>query len=140
MLYYVSYNGRAVGPMTVHQVLAYPVNDNTPISTDGANWKPLYNFPELMQALNGRATGRPEAPVDSKRIAAGICAIVIGTLGVQYFIIGKTAGGLLTILLSLCTCGLWGLVTLIQGIMMLTMSDEQFEEKYVYSPSSFPIF
>ena len=36
--------------------------------------------------------------------------------------------------------GLWGIITLIQGIMMLTMSQEEFEHKYVLSPSKFPIF
>lgn len=40
----------------------------------------------------------------------------------------------------LCTCGLWGIVELIQGIMMLTMSQEEFDRKYVNSTSFMPLF
>ena len=77
---------------------------------------------------------------DSKRVVCGILAILVGTLGVQYFVIGKTTAGLLTILLSLVTCGCWGIVTLIQGIMMLCMTDAEFERKYVESTSTLPLF
>ena len=67
-------------------------------------------------------------------------AIIFGTLGIQYFLCGKTTAGILTILISLVTCGAWGLITFIQGILMLTMSDEQFEQKFVTSTTTFPIF
>ena len=53
---------------------------------------------------------------------------------------GKTGGGFLCILLSLITCGLWSIIPLIQGILMLTMTQEQFESKYVNTPSTFPLF
>ena len=60
---------------------------------------------------------------------------------VQYFYLGKTAGGIITILLSLVTCyTVWPLITLIQGIMMLCMSNEEFRRKYVTTTSSFPLF
>ena len=48
--------------------------------------------------------------------------------------------GVLSILFSIVTCGIWQIVTLIQGIMMLCMTNQQFREKYVTNPSSFPIF
>lgn len=134
-MYYITYNGNCVGPMSAAQVAAYPVNDNTPVSTDGANWRPLYTYPELMQARTA-----PSSSVTSTRVVAGLCAILVGTLGVQYFIIGKTKAGLITILLSLVTCGLWGILCVVQGILMLLMSDQEFEEKYVNSTATLPLF
>ena len=71
---------------------------------------------------------------------AGLLAILLGYLGVQYFYCGKVGGGFLTILLSLVTCGMWYVITLIQGIYMLTLSDRDFDNKFVYTTSTFPIF
>lgn len=75
-----------------------------------------------------------------KRVAAGICALLLGGLGVQYFVCGKIGAGFICILLTLITCGLWEIVSIIQGIVMLTMSDQDFDRKYVYSTSTFPLF
>ena len=73
----------------------------------------------------------------------GVCALLaifIGALGIHYFYIGKSIAGLLCILLSVVTFGLWGVVMLIQGIVMLTMTNEQFCNKYIMSGSDFPVF
>ena len=59
---------------------------------------------------------------------------------IHYFYLGKTTGGIITIVLSLCTCGLWSVVTLIQGILMLVSTDEAFAEKYVDNDRKFPLF
>lgn len=86
----------------------------------------------------------PDIPTNNvvvkDRTLAGIFAILFGTLGVQYFYVGKTTAGLLSILISICTCGIWEIITLIQGILMLTMSDEDFRRKYVDNPATFPLF
>lgn len=74
------------------------------------------------------------------RGVAALLAIFIGGLGVQYFYLGKTTAGLLTLLITLVTCGLWDVVLLIQGIMMLCMDNRAFCQKYVYSTSTFPLF
>lgn len=140
MMYYITFNGRSIGPMSVSQLLAYAVDENTPVSTDSTNWQPLYTYPQLMEAYQASKAGIPCDGSNSKRVAAGICAIIIGTLGIQYFIIGKPVAGVLTILLSICTCGLWQLVTIVQGIMMLTMTDEQFYHKYVATTATLPLF
>lgn len=116
--------------------MAYHVDENTPVSTDGSNWRPLYTYPELMQALNAPASSF----VTTNRVIAGLCAIFVGTLGIQYFIIGKPKAGVITIILSIVTCGLWGIVTLIQGILMLLMTDAEFDRKYVYSTDTLPVF
>lgn len=141
MSYYITLNNQTIGPMSAEQMMAYPVSNDTPVSRDGGAWMPLYTYPELMEAMqrSGKTTVA-NAEMSSKKTLCGILAIIVGGLGVQYFVLGKTAGGLLTILLTLVTCGLWEIVTLIQGIMMLCMSDEDFRRKYVDSTSTLPIF
>ena len=127
--------------MTLDQVFAYPVTPDTPVSRDGSPYMPLYTYPELMQGYNNSSSHQKSVQrQDSQRILCGILALLIGTLGIQYFVIGKTTAGILTIVLSICTCGLWGIITLIQGIMILCMSDEDFENKFVNTPKTFPIF
>lgn len=138
MNYFINYNGQIIGPMSAAQVMAYGSNPNTPVSTDGVNFQPLYAFPELMQHYQMHHQG--STSTDSKRVLFGVLDIVIGTLGIQYFIINKVPAGLLTILLSIVTCGAWGIITLIQGIMVLCMSDDEFNQKYVCSTSTLPLF
>ena len=71
---------------------------------------------------------------------AGIFAILLGSLGIHYFYLGKITAGILTIVLSVCTCGIWSLLMFIQGIMMLVMSDREFQEKYVDNDRTLPLF
>ena len=74
------------------------------------------------------------------RLTAGLLAIFLGGLGIHYFYLEKSTAGLLSILLSLCTCGIWQIIMLIQGIIILTMTDEDFNEKYYNTDKTFPIF
>lgn len=74
------------------------------------------------------------------RGVAALLALIIGSIGVQYFYLGKTTAGFLTILLSLVTCGFWQIITLIQGILMLCMDNRSFCDKYVYNNKTFPLF
>jgi TM2 domain-containing membrane protein YozV len=68
--------------------------------------------------------------VSSKKLAAGLCGILLGAFGIHKFILGYTTEGLLQILLS-CCCGIGGLVGLIEGIIYLTKSDEDFYNTYI---------
>lgn len=80
-------------------------------------------------------------PEGKSRGIAALLAILIGALGVHYFYLNKTAAGFICILLSFVTCGtIWPIITLIQGILMLCMTNEDFEHKYVQSQSTFPLF
>lgn len=76
---------------------------------------------------------------EKSNVAFGLLAIFLGCFGIQYFYVGKTTGGIICILLSFFTCGLWNIVTFIQGILAICMSPADFERKYVYSNSTFPI-
>lgn len=140
MQYYIFINGTAVGPMTMQQMFAYNINQNTNVSTDGVNWRPLYTYPDLMVALNQRGGSIGGSELATKKLLCGLFAIFLGYLGIQYFIIGKTWGGIITILLSCVTCGAWSVITLIQGILILCMSEEEFKRKYIDNLATMPLF
>lgn len=66
---------------------------------------------------------------DNKKLIAGILAIVLGWTGVHKFLLGYTKEGIIQILLSFL-CGIGGIIGLIEGIIYLTKSDEEFYQTY----------
>lgn len=74
-------------------------------------------------------------PGADKKIAAGICGILLGALGIHKFILGYTTQGIIMLLVSILTLGLgaWivAIIGLIEGILYLTKSDEDFSRTYV---------
>lgn len=84
-------------------------------------------------------------PGAEKKIAAGVCGILLGWLGVHKFILGYTTEGILLLsvffglsLLAVFTCGITsfligipGIIGLIEGILYLTKTDEEFVEVYI---------
>lgn len=79
-------------------------------------------------------------PSGKSRGVAGLLAIFLGGLGIQYFYLGKNTAGVITIIVTLVLCGIPSIIWLIQGILMLCMSQQDFERKYVYSTSTYPLF
>ena len=67
---------------------------------------------------------------ENKKILAGILAIVIGSLGIHKFILGYTQEGIIQIVITFVTCGIGGIIPLIEGIIYLTKSDEEFYQTY----------
>lgn len=80
-----------------------------------------------------RASGRNRR-VESKRLSAGLCALLIPGLGVHKFILGYTGAGLTMLLVTVLSCCWGGLVMIpigiIEGVTYLTMSDEAFYQRY----------
>jgi TM2 domain-containing membrane protein YozV len=70
-------------------------------------------------------------PGADKKIAAGICGILLGGLGVHKFILGYTKEGIIQIVITVVTCGFGSLLGLVEGIIYLTKSDEEFSRTYV---------
>ncbi|MDR3689139.1 MAG: TM2 domain-containing protein [Fimbriimonas sp.] len=70
-----------------------------------------------------------------KKIPAGILAILLGGFGVHKFYLGNVTAGIIQIVLSFCF-GLGGLIGIIEGIIYLTKSDEQFVSEYVIGKKS----
>ena len=76
-----------------------------------------------------------KSEVSQKKLIAGILAIVIGSLGVHKFYLGMTTPGVIMLLVSLLTCGTLApvmmIIGVIEGILYLTKSDEDFEKTYL---------
>lgn len=70
----------------------------------------------------------------SKKVVAGICAILLGGLGVHKFVLGLTTPGIIMLAITILTCGLGSVVTsiigLIEGIIYLTKNDQDFYQEY----------
>lgn len=79
-------------------------------------------------------------PSGKSRGVAALLAILLGSLGVHYFYLEKVGAGLLCILLTCVTCGIFSVIPLVQGVIMLTMRQDAFERKYVNTTSFFPLF
>ena len=69
-----------------------------------------------------------------KKVVAGICGILLGAFGVHKFILGLTKEGIIMLCITLLTCGIGAVVTywvgLIEGIIYLTKSDDEFYQIY----------
>lgn len=70
-----------------------------------------------------------------RKLIAGLVGIFVGYLGVHKFFLGYNKEGLIMLLVTLLTCGAGGAVMsvigLIEGIIYLTKSDEEFEATYI---------
>ncbi len=66
-----------------------------------------------------------------KKIVAGICGILLGGFGVHKFILGYTNEGIIQIVITVFTCGLGGIIGIVEGIIYLTKSDEDFVRTYI---------
>lgn len=64
------------------------------------------------------------------KVAAGVLALLLGGLGVHHFYLGSVGAGVLTLVAVMFTCGLAGILPLVEGILLLVMSDQEFDAKY----------
>lgn len=75
-------------------------------------------------------------PGSEKKVVAGILGILLGSLGAHRFYLGDVSGGIIRLVISLVTCGAGSLIGLIEGIIYLTKSDEEFVELYINQKKS----
>ena len=78
--------------------------------------------------------------VHSQKMSAGVLAIVLGAvglgfIGVHKFMLGFTNAGLISLIVTICTCFIAGVVfniiSIIEGVIYLTKTDEEFYQLYV---------
>ena len=143
-------DGRPYGPVSTEQIKQWiaegRVRAETLVQAEGfTDWKPLISFAELAAGLQPPTpSSLPPgiSPVTtnvaaraSNKIPAGICGILLGGLGIHKFILGYTGAGLILLLVTVLTCGVAGIIThligLIEGIIYLCKSDEEFVRTYV---------
>ena len=86
-------------------------------------------------------------PSGKIRGVAALLAIILGTLGIHYFYIGKIKAGVVVLIISVVggiflpvIPGIIGVITIIQGILMFVKSSADFEKTYVTTSNEFPIF
>ena len=69
------------------------------------------------------------------KTVAGLLAIFLGALGIHEFYLGNNTSGIIRLVITLLTCGwggaILGIISLIEGIIYLTKSDEDFQSIYV---------
>lgn len=72
------------------------------------------------------------------KVAAGLLAIFLGSLGIHKFYLGYTVQGIIMLLITIIGSLLFGLgpavmeiISLIEGILYLTKSDAEFQYTYV---------
>jgi TM2 domain-containing membrane protein YozV len=70
-------------------------------------------------------------PGAEKKIVAGILGILLGGLGIHKFYLGYTKEGIIQIVITVCTCGIGQIIGLIEGIIYLTKSDDDFVKTYI---------
>jgi TM2 domain-containing membrane protein YozV len=103
---------------------------------------PIAPMPMQPAAGYGAQTKPPGA---DKKILAGILGIVLGGLGIHKFVLGYQQEGIIllgayviSIIIAVVTCGIGtplilvpSVIGLIEGIMYLTKSDEEFVQTYI---------
>ena len=79
---------------------------------------------------NGAPIDRSTLPHydSSKKVTAGILALLLGGIGVHKFYLGYTTEGIIMILLLFC--GISPIIGLVEGIIYLTKSDPEFYWTY----------
>jgi len=96
-----------------------------PLGSGSVGYQPMQSVNQGQQLVDWQKQGA------DKKMVAGICGILVGSLGVHKFILGYTTEGIIQIVITLVTCGLGGVVGLIEGIIYLTKSDEEFVKTYI---------
>ena len=108
----------------------YCTNCQAPLTSVSTGYQP-------MQSVNPGAMTDWKAMGGDKKIVAGILAILVGSLGIHKFILGYTTEGVIMLLVSVLSCGILAIVMtiigIIEGVMYLTKSDEEFVRTYIQS-------
>lgn len=96
---------------------------------------------ECGEALHAMASLCPNCGAQQRRdisgtkIAAGLCAILLGSLGVHKFILGANTAGIIMLAVSVLTCGIggipMGIIGIAEGIIYLCKQDDEFDRLYV---------
>ena len=109
------------------EMAQYCTNCQAPLSSvSGSGYPPPQTVPP------GAMTDWKAMGAD-KKVLAGVLGILVGSLGVHKFVLGYTNEGIIQIVISVFTCGAGGIIGIIEGIIYLTKSDEEFVRTYIQS-------
>jgi TM2 domain-containing membrane protein YozV len=140
----VGADGQQYGPVNAEEIRRWIAGNRVKAQTlaqmEGASeWKSLGSFPEFASEL--KVVPPPMVPPPtitsraSGKIPAGIFGILLGSLGIHKFILGYTGAGLVMLLVTVLSCFILSpimhIIGLIEGIIYLCKSDEEFVRTYV---------
>src|SRR5690348_6147244 len=109
-------DGQQYGPINADQIRRWlvenRVNAQTLAQAEGSQeWKPLISYAEFSADFKAPPAAGPVPPAGTQanpragsKVAAGICGILLGSLGIHKFILGYTGAGLIMLLVTLLTC------------------------------------
>ncbi len=83
-----------------------------------------------MDVIDEKGNVIPKSSEESKRVIAGILALLLGSLGIHKFVLGYTQEGIIQLILSIVSCGILSIIPFIEGIIYLTKTDEEFIYTY----------
>lgn len=113
----------------------------------GGNVPPFYNYNQGYYDSNTYRQFMAndlfaDSPEGKSRGLTALLALLLGTFGAHYFYLGKTTAGLIFLLTTILTCGILALIpatlSLIQFVILITMNNAEFRQRYVLSTSSIP--
>jgi TM2 domain-containing membrane protein YozV len=112
------------------ETAAYCVSCQAPLSSV-SGYQPMQS---VNQSGSGAMTDWKAMGAD-KKVLAGVLGIVVGAFGIHKFVLGYTTEGVIMLLVTVLTCGIFAIVPsvigIVEGIMYLTKSDEEFVTTYI---------
>lgn len=84
-----------------------------------------------MQSVNQNAMQDWKQAGADKKVIAGVLGILVGGFGIHKFVLGYTTEGIIMIVITILTCGIGSIIGLVEGIIYLTKSDEEFVQTYI---------
>ena len=81
--------------------------------------------------MTDQSTQQVPSDASNKKVLCGVMALILGQLGVHKFILGYVGAGILQIIISILTCGIGAIIPVIEGIVYLTKTDEEFYQTYI---------
>jgi TM2 domain-containing membrane protein YozV len=143
----IGVDNQQYGPISADQLRRWltenRVNSQTLALLEGTqDWKPLGSFAEFANELKAPpplasavSTASTPDSKSSSKIPAGVCGILLGSLGIHKFILGYTGAGLIMLLVTILSCFILSpimhLIGVIEGIIYLTKTDADFVRLYV---------
>jgi len=150
MSYFMGDSGQQRGPFAVGELLGAGMRPDTLVWKESMpNWQRADSIPELRELLRlpagppplqgGVPGGNPISASGGssspQRIPVAIVAILLGALGIHKFMLGLNKAGAIMLISSLVTFGaglaIFSIVGLIEGIIYLSKSDQEFHQIYV---------
>jgi TM2 domain-containing membrane protein YozV len=157
--YFFAINGQQRGPFPIERLTAEGMTPDSLVWCEGMGaWQTARTVPALFGVVAGSTAASVPvaypapamyqtyqtypagyaipADVSTKKILAGVMALVMGAWGIHRFILGDPMGGILRIVITFATCGLGSIMWLIEGIIYLTKTDEEFYRIYMVQKKS----